>query len=71
MQFTDNLIIKVDCKLNLSGKSFPNGVTLVGVIEIRTNADGSYIVQPVDFKLNGELLEEGYIRFGSPANQEV
>lgn len=71
MQFTDNLTIKVDCKLNLSGKSFPNGVTLVGVIEIQTNADGSYIVQPVDFKLNGELLEEGYIRFGSPANQEV
>lgn len=68
MKFISNINMKVNCKLNLSGKSFPNGVTLDGVIEIVSQADGTFIVQPVNFKLNGELLEEGYIKYGSPSN---
>lgn len=71
MQLQEDVEIKVDCDIVLSGKSFPNELTLLGTVYLKGGKDGDFILQPSGFFVNGEVLEEGYIRFKGALSQEV
>lgn len=71
MELTRPIDIVLDCNIQLSGKSFPNGVIFVGKVSLRSDVMGTLTIHPVDFTINGDLVEDGYIRFKGLLRQEV
>ena len=71
MQLVSPIDIVLDCNIQLSGKSFLNGVIFVGKVNLKSDEMGTLTVHPVDFTINGELVEDGYIRFKGLLSQEV